>query len=445
MKFCPNCGAPISEGVKFCMECGTKIALPEPSAPAEVTAEPPAPPVQPVYEPPVQQVYQPPVSPANRVYQSPVQQTYEKSPAAPARGGESPRQKKKGKVILFAVVGAVVVLAAVLLILLLVGGSEGDKTVWGRYEAVSAASDGGSVPVAGEWIELKRNGKAKLFLMDTEFSGTWTLNGNSFALKQDGDTYTGSLYNGVLSLELAGVSYSFAKEGEAPVTYKATTCISGGQILDEELMDMIGGCFIRLNADGTGVFYCFGEKVELTYDEKSIRIGEDSMSYTIKGDVMEFTYVDGSVFTMELTQEDPEQASLADNGWDAEKWEDTDMESGTFAELDWIGCAVGQLGLEEATLSFHKDGYSGTLWLAANADGALAVERLDLYVYDMDFLSARDLLIEKYGEPTEESEEPYAEANGGAVTHCWFASEAVAVHLSSASEYEYLQIAVDAQ
>lgn len=99
-----------------------------------------------------------------------------------------------------------------------------------------------------------------------------------------------------------------------PATYKAVTMISGGQILDEELMELIGGCYLRFHGDGTGTFYCFGDRIALTYDDKVMTVDGATMPYTVKGKTLEFTYVDGSGFTMERTQEDPEQAD-ADNGW----------------------------------------------------------------------------------------------------------------------------------
>ena len=122
-----------------------------------------------------------------------------------------------------------------------------------------------------------------------------------------------------------------------------------------------------------------------------------------------------------------------------------EMALGLPAAMDWIGLPLGELSMEEATVSFRQDGCSGTAWLEPNDSGTLVVYRLDLYLYDMDFLSARDLLIEQFGEPADEGEEPYAASNGGAVTYCWFDHPAGSLCLSSASEEEYLQIMIDTE
>lgn len=455
MKFCPNCGAQIADGSKFCTECGTKISIPEPvyATPVIPIEEPPT---VPSYEPPAHPVYKPPVKPVEEPLAQPTYSPFKIKDGAPKpkqskapKAPKEPREKKPvNKIaILFAVVGVLVLLVIGLLIALLSGSGKDAKSELGLYEGVSCSMDGGTVSAEGEWIKLQKNGKAKLYIMDSEFSAKWSLKGETLELEQSGDTYQGTLKNGVIVIDLVGATYTFAKEEEAnePVTYKAVTCISGGQILDEELMDLIGGCYVRFAGDGAGTFYCFGDKIPLTYDDKALKIDGDTMPYTIKGNTMEFTYVDGTGFTLELTEEDLEEAAAADNGWDSEKWEDQEMTFGLPTAMDWIGLPIGELTMEEATVNFRQDGCSGTAWLEPDGSGTLVVDRLDLYLYDMDFLSARDLLIEQFGEPTDEGEEPYAASNGGAVTYCWFDHPAGSLHLSSASEEEFLQITIDTE
>ena len=50
MKFCPNCGAELKSGARFCAACGTSVATAEPQ-PAQSTPPPPPPPVNEPQEP----------------------------------------------------------------------------------------------------------------------------------------------------------------------------------------------------------------------------------------------------------------------------------------------------------------------------------------------------------------------------------------------------------
>ena len=60
----------------------------------------------------------------------------------------------------------------------------------------------------------------------------------------------------------------------------------------------------------------------------------------------------------------------------------------------------------------------------------------------MDYSEVREILIERYGEPTDEGEEPYVESNGGAVLYSWFEYSGGTVHLASGSEQDFLEITV---
>ncbi len=432
MKFCPNCGAKLDEGVKFCMECGTKIAASEPvcAPPAEPVYAPPAPPEPPVYEPPAPPAPEPPAKPSY-------------TPQPPAKGGAGPEKKPKEKKpanrkwILFVGIGAAVILLAVLMIIFLGGGN---KEELGVYAAVSCETDGGSVDVSGEWIELKKGGKATVFVTGREFSCKWSTDGKRFTLKQGGDTYRGDLESGVLNVNLAGASYTFVKKLNGD-TYKAFSCISGGEILDEDLMDMIGGCYVVLGEKGEGVLYLFGEQAAITYDKKNLRLDGQSMPYEIKGDTMAFTYPDGSVFELKKTEEDPGMGDLADNGWEGGKWEVEDMLPALEIFLDWPGKELKDLEVSQASLSMDAEWGNATAWL--NMDGE--VESLNLYIYDVSFEDLREMLADRYGEPTDEGEEPYAESNGGAVNYCWFEHPAGTMKLASASEYDFIQIMINSK
>ncbi|MGN0792582.1 MAG: zinc-ribbon domain-containing protein [Christensenellales bacterium] len=215
MAFCTNCGAQVSDGTKFCPDCGQKIGGSEPATHAAPVQAVPvqAAPVQPVqkeepkqaeapvqgtyqatYTPPTQQSYTPPAqqSAPQQTYTPPTQQSYTPptQQSAPQQtytpptqqsyqpqGGQqsysamnggayaqpayatAPRQKKPmNKKTLFIIGGAVL---AVILVVALIGaiGGKGGETVAssdpnaGVYTAVSAEMMGMDVDVDTVWTE----------------------------------------------------------------------------------------------------------------------------------------------------------------------------------------------------------------------------------------------------------------------------------------------------
>ena len=148
--FCPNCGATVPEGSKFCAGCGQPMQASAPSAGGvEVRySKPKAKPAEPVYTPPVQAepVYTPPVQ-AEPVYTPPVKEEpvyappkpaapvytppQPAKPAAPAYTPPAPpapakpkKAKKKSKLPLIIVALVVIVAIVVGAIALLGGGSK---------------------------------------------------------------------------------------------------------------------------------------------------------------------------------------------------------------------------------------------------------------------------------------------------------------------------------
>ena len=423
MKFCQNCGAQLSDGVKFCTECGAKIVQPEPPAPPVCEA-----PVQAVQEPPAEPAYAPPAEPA---YEPPKPPVY--TPQVKEKTAKRPREKKPAnkKGLLFAAIGVAAVLVIVLLASLLGGKNQGEPADWGRYDAVSAE---------GEWIELEKKGKATLYIMDSAFKAAWELDGEAFTLEQSGDTYTGTLKDGVLRIDLAGTEYVFAREGTVtgPVTYKAVTGISHGQILDEELMELIGGCYLVMNGDGTGTLYLFGEALPVTYTDTTVTMGGEAMEYTWKGDTMVLTFADGSSFDLVATDEKP-----AASGQPEMDWETGEMETEILSYLNWPGQTFSTMDLSDATLSLQGTWGEATVWFKTDAGGNSVVESMNFYVETGSYDELRQMLVSAYGEPTDEGEEPYVESNGGAVAYCWFEHPAGTLRLSAASEYDFMEILVN--
>ena len=412
MSFCGNCGAQIPDGTKFCPECGQKVAVQQP-APAE--------PVQSAYEAPAQQSYTPPVQQSyeapQQSYTPPVQQSYEAPqqsytppvqtytpptqsgaggsyvpPEAPAK---APKQKKPGggkKIGLIVGIAAAVVVLVVALVLLLGGKGGKDDPTLGRYEGVSCTIDGVEVGAEDEWIELKAKNKADVCIMGQEFSGTWKLDGEAFTFKQGGDKYEGTLKDGVMTLDIAGMLYTFEKQGgaadnsgkpgkrAAEAGYWTLLRVDGTNAMSEDDVAMFKELGIEICAelkeDGTGVL-ALDNPVNVTWADGVITADDGSkLSYKLEGDCLHiqvdsddyvFTRGEGSAPKIEHNTsaggeepEEPEELSVAD--WWSGKWYGWFVFSNA---SDYYSDRIGDYGdcLSEITVYDDGTGYVEMTWL----------------------------------------------------------------------------------
>ena len=143
-------------------------------------------------------------------------------------------EKKKGGRIAAIVILALVALAA---IIYLVTGRGGGKTTadsadLGRYVARSGEMNGISISIDDLWdegftIELKEKGKAAINIDGEKGTAKWTLDGDRFTIKGSGVDCSGTLSNGVLTLENAmdsGVTLTFTRDGaELPTAVPIAT------------------------------------------------------------------------------------------------------------------------------------------------------------------------------------------------------------------------------
>ncbi len=363
MRFCPNCGSQVPDTSKFCTECGEKLAaapiapahaeehtepafevpaapvvesvdIPEYKLPAEepvpapaepmweAPAEEPVPaPAEPVWEAPAEE---PAPAPAEPVWQAPVEEPAS-VPAAPAatataekadpvfkqKGPEpKPTKEKKPinkKTVMIGAIAAAVVILAIILIVALGGGADADDPNLGVYNAISSESMGISLGCEGEWIELKAKGKADIFLMGDDYSGKWSLDGDKFVLTQAGDEYEGTLKDGVLTIDFAGITYTYEKEGytapaepgktDTPATppaeevsgagYWTLLYSEGDEAMDEETVKNLKGLgieiFLDLKEDGSGIFM-FESPETITWKDGTISADGESFAYAIENE-----------------------------------------------------------------------------------------------------------------------------------------------------------------
>ncbi len=196
MKFCTQCGAKLNEGVKFCTQCGNPIRqpIPTPESPVSVPES-------------TAQVTSTPVNPDPTPYIPPVH-------ATPQKPKKTKQKKSGGKKVALLVVCIVLALAiaAGLLLFFLGGGLNRDDDTLGLYEGVSYRYGGVDMSVKDDSIELKPLGIAKLTLAGDTYFASWSLDDEDFLLKQGGNTYEGTLEDGVLTLDLDGLVYTYVGE-----------------------------------------------------------------------------------------------------------------------------------------------------------------------------------------------------------------------------------------
>ena len=178
MAFCSNCGNRLADNAKFCANCGAKIVAAAPEQPA--------------------------------------------APAQKQQGGK----KGSGKIVLI-VIAAVVAMAllvtgAALVVFNFMGKDKvpSDPNA-GVYQAVHADMWGVQTDVSGIWekgfsIELMDKGKCKLSVDGKTSNGKWTLDGERFTVSGGGFDSSGTLKDGVLTLENVmdmGLTLTFLRDG----------------------------------------------------------------------------------------------------------------------------------------------------------------------------------------------------------------------------------------
>ena len=100
----------------------------------------------------------------------------------------------------------------------------------GMYNCVSVSMGDMELGASGEWIELKDNGQMTIFLMDDPYDLEWSLDGTTFTMIEDGtEVGSGTLSDGTLSVDLAGVDCIFVLEGSpAEAEWAAAAPATGG-------------------------------------------------------------------------------------------------------------------------------------------------------------------------------------------------------------------------
>lgn len=334
MRFCTNCGTRLPENGKFCIECGQRIPAEESVIEASVVEAP-------IVEAPVVEVS----DTENSIQPTPtVQQPFvvpaesEYVPVVPVKA--KPAKKNLLPIIIAA---ALAVVGVVVLLIALLGGGKVDESLLGVYHAVSCEVKGFVIEPEDEWIELKAKGKATLMLMEEDYDCKWSLDGEDITVKQSGETFEGTLKDGVMELNLDGMLYVFEKEGikkaetenedsqntketepveekPSPVGYWTLLEITfeGVTLSGDELLGTFDAFFVQLNEDGTGVIQ-FGDEVdEVTWTDTEIIDSSDGVvSYELKEGQLRISS-DGVVMVMVPGEPSAEPADVPAVGYQSE-------------------------------------------------------------------------------------------------------------------------------
>lgn len=105
-------------------------------------------------------------------------------------------------------------LAALLLALCLCACGGGSAVEPGKYVSTATIINGMDLGAGGEWIELKDDGSAIVFVQSELHSASYTCQSGVLTLTgADGQTLgSGPLENGQLTIELSGMTCVFQKE-----------------------------------------------------------------------------------------------------------------------------------------------------------------------------------------------------------------------------------------
>lgn len=102
---------------------------------------------------------------------------------------------------------------ALLMALSLCACGGGVDPALGKYNCTSIVMNDINLDGSGEWLELKDGGKASVYMGGETRSADYTLEENALTMTIDGqEVGTGTLDNGVLTLEFLDLTFVFERE-----------------------------------------------------------------------------------------------------------------------------------------------------------------------------------------------------------------------------------------
>ena len=127
------------------------------------------------------------------------------------------------------------------------------------------------------------------------------------------------------------------------------------------------------------------------------------------------------------------------------------------AVTDWLGKTTKEAGIDDSYIQEDKGDISieleGLLFgevahgsahflYSYSGDEVRKIDTVYLYSHALTYDACKEQLTALYGEAEYESENPYVESLGGAVTTCRFVTDNYQILLSVASEHDYISLTV---
>lgn len=266
MSKCESCGSELKPGAQFCESCG-----------APVTAQ-----------------TEPIPNPAPQYTETPVSELDPDDYSLPP---ETPKKKKTNLIIGIAALVAVVIVAAALG---LGKGKYADSPYVGTWEATSYTSGGYTLTVADvgpSKMVLKDNGNLELLFMSSDEkelgTGRWKPTDKGIELSDSTDeTISGTYQNGVMALDISGVTANFEKTGGSAAKTGTASPAASAAASAAAVKD--GDSF---SADFCGYWVCEGmygdnDEIVSAYEGTSYA---DLYKYELKADRSAVIYYEGEV------------------------------------------------------------------------------------------------------------------------------------------------------
>lgn len=106
-------------------------------------------------------------------------------------------------------------LALLMTLALCACGGSLNSSALGKYHCTSIIMNDVHLEGSGEWLELKEDGKASLYMSGETRSTEYTLEDSTLTMTIDGQQVgTGTLKKGVLTLEILGTTCVFEQESD---------------------------------------------------------------------------------------------------------------------------------------------------------------------------------------------------------------------------------------